>query len=544
MELSDPGRLAAVASSGLLDPERQMLLDHLAEMVQLALEVPVALVSIVGDDEQVFAGAAGLPEPFDETRRTPLTHSFCQHVVTDEAPFVVGDAREHDRVRDNLAIDALGVTSYCGVPISDDDGNVLGSLCAIDSETRDWTDTDIDRLERMVPILRDQIQAFRRRTTQRIATRTVSGEAQRVGGLLAESNRNLEAARAVVDEFLGVAAHDLRSPMATALTVVETLREGGDRIPREPLLDALQRSITRSLRLLDRLHDHARAGTIELETGPVDLNVVIRGVLDDVSAAIASRKANIHQQSFLPMVEGDDVLLGQLVGNLLGNALRYAADGERDANIWIDATESDDGVHLTVRDDGPGIPDDVAPDVFTAGVRGARGSNGIGLGLATCRTIVERHDGRIWIDRATEGGARVNVLLPSVSTGRRQVLVVEDDPDIQVIYAVVIEQRTRGSLRTRMASTLAEAEQLLEEEPLRAGDLAIIDLGLPDGDALELISTLVANDVQVHTVSSRRTSDEMMRAAVTAGASVTTKAAILERGVEDLADRLLGHAAS
>ena len=348
MELTDRRRMAAVSSSGLLSNERQVLLDHLAEMVQLAMDTPVALVSIVTDDEQVFAGAAGLAAPWNEERRTPLSHSFCQYVVTDEEPLVVPDARSDPRLHDNLAIEDLSVTAYCGVPITDEDGQILGSLCAIDSETRDWSPNDVAKLQSMVPILRDQITSFRRRADQRSVTRSTASEAERVGGLLRTTNRDLEAARAIVDEFLAVAAHDLRSPMATALTVVDTLQQGDERIPTEPLLEALQRSITRSLRLLDRLHDHARAGTANLETGPVDLNVVVRGVLDDVSAAITSRRATVHQQSFLPMVEGDDVLLGQLVANIIGNALRYGADGERRANIWIAAVETDDGRNIEV----------------------------------------------------------------------------------------------------------------------------------------------------------------------------------------------------
>ena len=427
MELADRTRLAAVASSGLLSDERQVLLDHLAEMVQLAMDVPVALVSVVTDETQVVAGQAGLPGQWREERTIPLSHSVCKYVVTDEEPLTISDAQRDERVRGNAVIEGLGAGAYCGVPITDDEGNVLGSLCAIDGDAREWSDADVDRLQRMVPILRDQITSFRRRSDQRSVTRTAAGEAERVGGLLAESNRNLEAARGIVDEFLAVAAHDLRSPMATAMSIVDTLQQGDERIPVEPLLDALQRSISRSLRLLDRLHDHARAGTTNLEPRPVDLNVVVRDVLDDVSAAITARRTTIHQQSFLPMVQGDDILLGQLLANILGNALRYGADGERDANVWIDALETDDGVHLTISDDGPGVADDVAPNVFTAGVRGARGTAGIGLGLATARTIVERHGGRIWIDRAEEGGARVNVLLPGVRRTTRQVLIVEDD---------------------------------------------------------------------------------------------------------------------
>ena len=62
------------------------------------------LVTLVSPDEQVFPGAAGLPEPYQSERRTPLSHSFCQHVVASSEPLVVEDARVHPLVRHNLAV--------------------------------------------------------------------------------------------------------------------------------------------------------------------------------------------------------------------------------------------------------------------------------------------------------------------------------------------------------------------------------------------------------------------------------------------------------
>lgn len=118
-------------------------LDRYARLVQHALGVPVALVSLVEERRQWFPGMVGLPEPWATCRETPLSHSFCQHVVARRSPLVVTDARETPLVADNLAIPDLGVIAYAGFPITDHTGNVIGSLCAIDTQPRAWPEEDL-----------------------------------------------------------------------------------------------------------------------------------------------------------------------------------------------------------------------------------------------------------------------------------------------------------------------------------------------------------------------------------------------------------------
>jgi serine phosphatase RsbU (regulator of sigma subunit) len=120
--------------------------DRYARLVRRSLRTPVALVSLVEAERQVFPGAVGLPEPWQTERGTPLSHSFCQHVVADRAPLVVSDARQDERVRDNPAIRDLDVVAYAGWPLTDHTGDVVGSLCAISDEPREWTDDDLEVL--------------------------------------------------------------------------------------------------------------------------------------------------------------------------------------------------------------------------------------------------------------------------------------------------------------------------------------------------------------------------------------------------------------
>ena len=121
--------------------------DRYARMVRRAMGVPVGLVVFVEDDRQVFAGAVGLPEPYQSTRETPLSHSFCQEVVQDSRPLVVADARRDERLRDNPAVEDLGVVAYAGWPLVDHHGSTIGAVCAVDAEPRKWTAEELAALE-------------------------------------------------------------------------------------------------------------------------------------------------------------------------------------------------------------------------------------------------------------------------------------------------------------------------------------------------------------------------------------------------------------
>jgi signal transduction histidine kinase len=123
--------------------------DHYALLVQRLLNVPTALVTILEAHRQVFPGAVGLAEPYRSARQTPLSHSFCKYVAVDGAPLLIEDARKDERVADNPAIAELDVIAYAGWPVVGCDGRVVGSVCAIDSTPRAWSEDDVAILEQL-----------------------------------------------------------------------------------------------------------------------------------------------------------------------------------------------------------------------------------------------------------------------------------------------------------------------------------------------------------------------------------------------------------
>jgi hypothetical protein len=182
--LDDPDRLEALQRALLIDTPSEQVFDQLSDLVRTLLSAPVALISIVDDSRQFFKSCVGVAEPVASERGTPLSHSFCQHVVVTEEPLVVRDAREDERVKDNLAIADLGVIAYAGWPLHGQGGKVLGSVCAIDEHPRDWTSAELASLERVASIVDEVV---------RIRQIALSDQVRKEGEIQARRDEALEA---------------------------------------------------------------------------------------------------------------------------------------------------------------------------------------------------------------------------------------------------------------------------------------------------------------------------------------------------------------
>ncbi len=175
--LSDQNRLRALSETRLLDSEAEEAFDRISQLARRFLGAPVCLVSLVTEKRQFFKSALGLPEPFATQRQTPISHSFCQHVVTTGAPLIVNDAPNHPLVRGNPAIRDLGVMAYLGIPLHSPDGHVIGSFCVIDSKPRAWSEEEIITLKELCRLVVTEIKlrtvdARQRRRDFHIATLT------------------------------------------------------------------------------------------------------------------------------------------------------------------------------------------------------------------------------------------------------------------------------------------------------------------------------------------------------------------------------------
>ena len=113
--------------------------EHLTRAAARAIDVPMVLVSLVGDREQLARGVGGPLGDLTLCMTSPLSHSFCKHVVASQSVLRIPDARVHPLVCTNPSIDETGVVGYLGIPLTTSDGHTLGALCAITHTPREWT---------------------------------------------------------------------------------------------------------------------------------------------------------------------------------------------------------------------------------------------------------------------------------------------------------------------------------------------------------------------------------------------------------------------
>jgi signal transduction histidine kinase len=224
--------------------------------------------------------------------------------------------------------------------------------------------------------------------------------------------------------FAATVAHDLRGPLTSITGWVDVLSERTEQLagqacgrhavvafPVTELQDGLDRIAAaggRMAALIDALLRHAQARDVPLELAAVDLTELCRRVVADRGAG---DRVVVRD---LPTVTADRALVAQVLDNVVGNALKYVAPGA-DAEVLVDGRQVDGVVEVTVSDRGIGI-DPSAGDVFAPFVRGRTSDYpGTGLGLAICRTVVERHGGRIRAVPRRGGGTVVHLELPGAT---------------------------------------------------------------------------------------------------------------------------------
>lgn len=220
---------------------------------------------------------------------------------------------------------------------------------------------------------------------------------------------DLQRSNETLTDFAAIAAHDLKSPLVTSISGLELLSmrfAGSLPAQGQELLDRARAQLTWLSRQIDGLLRVAAMSGMPLDLDEVELGELVDRVVDGLGRLLDGLDIAVGA---CPTVRGDRSALTVLLQNLVENAARHGASRLRLHCETV--TDAEGMVRLLLDDNGPGIPEHEREEVFELFHRGA-GSRGGGLGLATCRRIVDRHGGDIGVDDAPDGGARIWFTLP------------------------------------------------------------------------------------------------------------------------------------
>lgn len=258
-----------------------------------------------------------------------------------------------------------------------------------------------------------ELRAAKQGLEERVKERTAQLEASMIE--LARSNRDLE-------QFAYIASHDLQAPLRNVRQGIELLDDHlvesmGHHFDEEAnqLRELTVAAVLRMEEMIRGLLSYSRLDrTGDPRRDPVDLRALAEEVIDQMRPELAQIGGTVDVEK-LPTIDGDEIQLRQLLQNLVENALKYR-DPERSLQLTLSAKQASDGMwQISVGDNGIGIDPDQRNRVFELFRRAHPGYEGVGLGLAICQRIVERHGGDIWIEAGSDGGSIFHFTVPESS---------------------------------------------------------------------------------------------------------------------------------
>jgi CheY-like chemotaxis protein len=307
------------------------------------------------------------------------------------------------------------------------------------------------------------------------------------------------------DIFLAMLSHELRNPIAPIRNAAHVLRlQNLSPADTRWAGEIIERQVLQLTRLVDDLLDVARinSGKIHLRMCDVDLRGAIAAAVEETRPNVDSRRHDLRVDltDGPLMVHGDASRLTQVLANLLSNAAKFTPNGGR---IWVTAERREQECFVRVRDSGIGIPAETLPRVFEFFVQAdtsvGRPHDGLGIGLALVKTLVEMHGGQVAVTSPGPGkGAEFSLRLPLVAEqpdaqpgvaaisqpvaagAACRVLVVDDNRDSAESLARLIRQWGHDVC---VATCGADGLELARKEPF---DVAFMDIGMPQATGYEV----------------------------------------------------------
>ncbi len=262
----------------------------------------------------------------------------------------------------------------------------------------------------------DEVMSFQSPVVKIFEDNTINGMKHLSEEELVHKVQELERSNRDLESFAYTASHDLREPLRTVSSLVELLAQRSQTL-QDPdikkIITLVTENCTRMNHMILDLLDYSRIQTKGSAFSPEELNLTLEVALTNLIEVIKETGAKITQDA-LPTIKGDGTQLVQVFQNLISNAIKYRKEKEK-AIIHVGVSPSNGNEwHFYVRDNGIGIDPKYFDKLFVMFQR-LHAQNkyaGTGVGLATCKKIIERHGGRIWVESVLGMGSTFHFTLP------------------------------------------------------------------------------------------------------------------------------------
>jgi len=380
-------RVAALHSYQILDTDEEKDYDALAALASAICQIPIALITFIDEKRQWFKAHHGTE--FTENVREL---SFCTHAIaaSDEI-MIVPDPLSDERFADNpLVTGPTKIAFYAGVPLINEDGFALGTLCVLDDQPHTLSEIQTEALKTLARQVVDKIELRRKLLALR------------------QANQQLLHSNVLIQKFAAMAAHDIKNPLSSILLTSQALKIRLEKMQDEGCLRLVDLNIASTKNLLgmvEEMLEYSKTPELLLaKKQEFELNSMLKKIISLLTMPESTEIILPAERHFLTV---SVIAFEQIMLNLLSNAIRY--NNKEQGLIRIAFREDDAYYHLEVSDNGIGIAEQYHEKIFTNSftlkLTDRYNAKGTGIGLATVRDLVNALKGHIYVRSVPGEGA-------------------------------------------------------------------------------------------------------------------------------------------